>query len=94
LPNLKPGWQGAHMYKKYQIWPLVRNWAQAEFDQIPASIRPYLGEPVNEPSPIQRVLDPLQQRGAHPKVNTLKVTPFKLTQAERFIGGSFNPYRQ
>lgn len=91
LPNLKPGWKGAHMYRKYQIWPLVRNWTISEMEQIPESLRLYLGAPVSEPSPIQRLLDKTskgQQAPGAPKVH-----PFRLTQSEQFQGFSNNPFR-
>ena len=45
LPNIKPGMLNAHMYKPYQIWPMVREWTEAEAQSIPPSIRPYLGLP-------------------------------------------------
>lgn len=43
LPNVKPGLQNAHMYKKYQIWPSVRDWRFDELQHIPQSLYPYLG---------------------------------------------------
>jgi len=45
LPNIKPGMRDAHMYKPYQIWPLVRAWTMKEIEEIPPSIRPFLGLP-------------------------------------------------
>lgn len=92
LPNLKPGWKGAHMYRRYQIWPLVRNWTLTEIAQIPASLHAYLGQPVDEPSPIQYVLDPAA-KPAKPK-GVQKITPFALTQVEEFLGHPLNPYRR
>jgi hypothetical protein len=102
LPNLKPGWQGAHMYRRYQIWPLVRNWADEEIEHIPESLRQYLGPAVNMPSPIQHVLQPLaktpsEERVRQPqarKINDLKIHPFRLNQVEQFIGSPLNPYRK
>jgi hypothetical protein len=96
LPNLKPGWHGAHMYKKYQIWPVVREWSVSEIAQIPESLHPFLGKPVEAPSPIQKVLEPLPKDRNTPRPppqTQLKVTPFKLNQVEQFVGRSFNPYR-
>lgn len=43
LPNIKPGFQNAHMYKKFQIWPVVRSWFPEEKQKIPASLHPFLG---------------------------------------------------
>jgi hypothetical protein len=98
LPNLKPGWRGAHMYRRYQIWPLVRNWTTEEIGHIPESLRQYLGQPVEEMSPIQHVLAPLVRQPKPPAqkrtMNDLKVHPFRLNQVEKFIGGPLNPYRQ
>ena len=102
LPNLKPGWKGAHMYRRYQIWPTVRNWAKEEIEHIPENLRQYLGPPLDTPSPIQHVLTPLSkappgERVRPPqsrKINDLKVTPFRLTQLEQFIGAPLNPYRK
>jgi hypothetical protein len=45
LPNVKPGLKNAHMYKKYQIWPSVRDWRSDEIQQLPVSLHPYLGLP-------------------------------------------------
>jgi glycosyltransferase involved in cell wall biosynthesis len=42
LPNIKPGLQNVHMYKKYQIWPAIREWWAAEIEEIPESLWPYL----------------------------------------------------
>lgn len=92
LPNLKPGWRGAHMYRRYQIWPLVRNWTRAEFEHIPESLRPYLGVPVDSPSPIAPMLERVkkgQQAQSAPKLH-----PFRLTQVEQFQGFSVKPSRQ
>jgi hypothetical protein len=47
LPNVKPGLKNAHMYKKYQIWPTVRDWRSDEIQQLPVSLHPYLGLPDN-----------------------------------------------
>ena len=92
LPNLKPGWRGAHMYKRYQIWPVVRNWTTTEMDHIPESIRPYLGAPVDQPSPISMALD-RRNRKDDPRIT--KPNPIKLkTQVEQFIGSSLNPYQR
>lgn len=43
LPNIKPGLRDVHMYKKFQIWPVVRSWFPTEKEQIPPSLHPYLG---------------------------------------------------
>lgn len=43
LPNIKPGLQGAHMFKPRQIWKEVRAWRQEELATMPESVRPYLG---------------------------------------------------
>jgi hypothetical protein len=100
LPNLKPGWRGAHMFRRYQIWPLVREWAVEEMEHIPETLRPYMGTPVAAPSPIQYVLTPLskssrpQVQNQQRNINDLKVQPFRLNQAEQFTGGSFNPYKR
>lgn len=92
LPNLKPGWRGAHMYKRYQIWPIVRNWTISEMDHIPESIRQYLGNPVDEPSPILMALD-RRNRLCDPKL--AKPNPVRLkTQVEQFLGQSLNPYQR
>ena len=45
LPNVQPGLKNAHMYKKYQIWPSVRDWRSDEVSQIPSSLIRYLGSP-------------------------------------------------
>lgn len=47
LPNIRPGMTDAHMYKPYQIWPLVRAWEKEEISHVPPSIRPFLGLPCN-----------------------------------------------
>ena len=55
LPNIKPGFQytyksgikGIHFYRKYQIWPEVRDWLADEVKEIPESLWAYLGKPVN-----------------------------------------------
>lgn len=92
LPNLKPGWQGAHMYKRYQIWPLVRDWTLSEMEHIPESIRKYLGEPVNQVSPISLALD-RRSRKDDPRI--AKPNPIRLkTQVEQFLGASLNPYQR
>lgn len=43
LPNVRPGFKNAHMYKPYQIWPEIRAWTKAEMADIPESIHQYLG---------------------------------------------------
>lgn len=92
LPNLKPGWRNAHMYRRYQIWPLVRNWTFQEWDHIPESIRQYLGQPVDEPSPISMALNPSNRRD-DPKIPSGKPNPLRFkTQAEQFLGQSLNPF--
>ena len=42
LPNIKPGLKNVHMFKRYQIWPAVRNWLAEEVKEIPPSVWPYL----------------------------------------------------
>lgn len=92
LPNLKPGWRGAHMYKRYQIWPLVRDWTISEMEHIPDSIRQYLGQPVNQPSPISMALD-RRNRKDDPRI--VKPNPTRLkTHVEQFLGQSLNPYQR
>jgi hypothetical protein len=41
--KLVPGFRNAHMYKKYQIWELIRHFTPDEISQIPSSIKKYLG---------------------------------------------------
>lgn len=63
LPNIKPGFkykwsngiEGLHMYKKYQIWPAVRHWMDAEIAEIPESLWPYLAinRPETVPTPVE-----------------------------------------
>lgn len=43
LPNVRPGLQNVHMYKKFQIWPVIRSWFPEEKAKIPDSLHPYLG---------------------------------------------------
>lgn len=51
LPFVKPGFThtwpaghvGLHFYKKWQIWPAVRNWRPEEIAEIPVSLHSYLG---------------------------------------------------
>ena len=53
LPNIKPGFrhkypngvEGVHFYKKYQIWPEVRDWLAEEVKEIPESLWTFLGKP-------------------------------------------------
>jgi hypothetical protein len=42
LPNIKPGLENVHMYKKFQIWPRIREWRAEEIDIIPESLHQYL----------------------------------------------------
>jgi hypothetical protein len=50
LPNIRPGMKDAHMYRPYQIWPVVRDWTVDEIERnMPPSIRPYLGLPIPKP---------------------------------------------
>jgi glycosyltransferase involved in cell wall biosynthesis len=42
LPNIKPGLENVHMYKKFQIWPRIRDWRPEEIVIIPESLHPYL----------------------------------------------------
>jgi hypothetical protein len=44
LPNIKPGLQGTHTWwGDGSKWPVVREWTEAELEQIPACYYPYLG---------------------------------------------------
>lgn len=43
LPYIQPGMKNVHMFKKWQIWPIVRNWRMDEVEHIPDSIKPFLG---------------------------------------------------
>lgn len=45
LPNIKPGLKNVHMYKKFQIWPRIRDWRPEEIALIPQSLHPYLPFP-------------------------------------------------
>lgn len=45
LPNVKPGFTRAHMYRNWDTWPLVREWTKEEWNFLPDSIKRYLGEP-------------------------------------------------
>jgi hypothetical protein len=55
LPKVRPGYvhtypngmKGLHFYKRYQIWPGVRNWMDAEVAEIPESLWGYLA--INRP---------------------------------------------
>jgi hypothetical protein len=92
LPNLKPGYRGAHMYKRYQIWPLVRNWTRTEMEHIPQAMRPYMGAPVDEPSPIAMALDRGNRKEA---AGIAKPNPTRCkTQVEEFLSEPINPYRR
>jgi hypothetical protein len=92
LPNLKPGYRNAHMYKRYQIWPLVRNWSMEEWPHIPVSLHQYLGAPTKEPCPVATLLHPRAKRVEH---GPLKPNPLRLkTQTEQFLGHPMNPYQQ
>jgi hypothetical protein len=42
LPNIKPGMRNAHMYRPYNPWKLVREWALEEKSEIPPSLYRYL----------------------------------------------------
>lgn len=46
LPNVNSGSRNLHMYRKFQIWPSARSWTQAEWDELPDSVKPYLAPPV------------------------------------------------
>ena len=35
--------KGIHFYRKYQIWPSVRDWLAEEINDIPPSLYPFLG---------------------------------------------------
>ncbi len=56
LPHARPGFHytwthgltGIHFYKKHQIWPALRHWRPEEWNEIPESIKQYLGAPVAE----------------------------------------------
>ena len=90
LPNLRPGWRGAHMYKRYQIWPLVRDWTISEMEHIPESIRPYLGAAIDCQSPISMALDS-SNRQDDPRIVKPKIVRFK-TNTEQFVDKPMNPY--
>ena len=42
LPNLKRDSKNLHMFKSYQIWPNFRPWTQAEWTDIPDSLKQHL----------------------------------------------------
>lgn len=44
LPNIRPGMRNAHMFKAYQIWPVVRSWTADDLKNIPETIHKYLGK--------------------------------------------------
>ena len=46
LPNLKPGEEDCHMFKPHQIWKSMRHFTKEEWDEIPETLKSYLGEPV------------------------------------------------
>lgn len=48
LPNIRPGLRDAHMFKKYSLWPVVRDWIPGEIESMPEAIRGYLGEAKTE----------------------------------------------
>jgi hypothetical protein len=55
LPKIKPGLRNVHMFKRYQIWPIVRNWRLDELEDIPLTLHQYLGMSFVEPaSNVQR----------------------------------------
>lgn len=43
LPNIKPGMKRVHMFRKWDTWPLVREWSKHELESIPDNIKPFLG---------------------------------------------------
>lgn len=51
LPHIAPGFshtypnglKGIHFFKKYQIWPEIRDWMAEEVVELPKSLLPYLG---------------------------------------------------
>jgi hypothetical protein len=49
LPQLRPGFKGAHMYRPRQIWPRVRRWSREEFAAIPPTLRPFVGPEIEGP---------------------------------------------
>jgi hypothetical protein len=56
LPKIQPGYQhdwgthkGLHFYKKYQIWPAVRNWWPADAQEIPQTLWSFLA--IQQPQP-------------------------------------------
>jgi glycosyltransferase involved in cell wall biosynthesis len=81
LPHVRPGMKNVHMYKKYQIWPEVRNWTLEELEHIPTSIWPYLGVEYVSPSP-----KPPQKALSH--VRTLSRSP------REFSTGAIHPSYQ
>lgn len=53
LPNVTAGMRNVHMYTRYQVWPLVRNWRASELETMPDSIKPYLSDKVDPPGIIR-----------------------------------------
>jgi hypothetical protein len=43
LPKIRPGLTNVHMFRSYQIWPVVRSWRPGELESMPATVRPFLG---------------------------------------------------
>jgi glycosyltransferase involved in cell wall biosynthesis len=51
LPNIRVGSTNVHMYRPYQIWPVVRAWSRDELAQIPDNLHQYLGTEVVTAAP-------------------------------------------
>jgi hypothetical protein len=45
LPFIKPGMRDVHMHVPWNPWPLVRDWTEEEFSEIPESLHQYLAPP-------------------------------------------------
>lgn len=45
MPKIKAGMKNVHMYNKGELWPLVRKFTSAEWDDVPKSLRKYLAKP-------------------------------------------------
>lgn len=102
LPNIRPGMTNVHMYKRYQIWPYVRNWTVSEHAQIPESLRQYLGKPSQSAhEPFSSVLRGTKMtiidsgRPAEGTGSTVqKATPYKKSRVDSFSGIPKNPFHR
>jgi len=70
LPNVHPGMRNAHMYRPYQIWPLIRAWTDDELADIPESVKKYLSlaklEPVKTAKQPKRRMIPFAESLSRP----------------------------